>query len=114
MGVARAAAVGVAQFNQQAGGAHAPDRHHPAGRGGAHRGAGGCRQVHPRMQRAAARTEGGGDAGRTIQRHQQRGLRRGGRHQQQRDREQAPQVLVAGWNVPMELPPSHETTAPVM
>jgi hypothetical protein len=65
--------------------------------------------------RAGARAEGRGDAGgadgveqgsRLLRRHRGGGERQGG--------EDLPQLLVAGWKVPMELPPSQETTAPVM
>jgi hypothetical protein len=103
MGVAGAAAVGVEQFHGEAGRAHAPKRGHPARGGGTDPGTGGGGQVHPLVHRGAARAEGGGDAGRPLQRHQQGS-----------DEEEGVQLLVAGWKVPMELPPSQLTTAPVM
>jgi hypothetical protein len=115
MGVAGAGAVGVQEFDHEAVRTLPPQQGDAAGRGGADPGAGRGREVGAAMHLAGARAEGRGDAAgadRVQQgRRRLRGRRGGGERQGCEDR---PQLLVAGWKVPMELPPSQEITAPVM
>lgn len=115
MGVAGAGAVGVQQFDHEAVRALPPQQGDAARRGGADPGAGRGGQVDAAMHLACPRAEGRGDAGGADRVQQGWCLlarRRGGGEQE--DGNGAPQLLVAGWKVPMELPPSQEMTAPVM
>lgn len=144
MGIAGARAVGVLEFDHQPVRAGPAQHGDAAGGGGADPGAGGGGQVGAVVvmgaQRSGAGAEGGGDAGGPHWIEQGgRLLREGGRGEEEERKDDGVrqgrrrplpgppplcgrgrgfragfQVLVAGWKVPMELPPSQETTAPVM